>query len=44
MSEPRELLNNIGGEFKPSREGETLEIVNRFHRRGLRDLAEIRRG
>jgi betaine-aldehyde dehydrogenase len=28
MSEPRELLNNIGGQFKPSREGETLEIVN----------------
>ena len=28
MSEPRELLNYVGGEFKPSQEGETLDIAN----------------
>jgi betaine-aldehyde dehydrogenase len=28
MSEPRELLNYVGGEFRPSQEGETLDIVN----------------
>jgi betaine-aldehyde dehydrogenase len=28
MSEPRELRNYIGGEFKSTREGETLDIVN----------------
>jgi betaine-aldehyde dehydrogenase len=28
MPEPRELLNYIGGEFKPSQEGETLDITN----------------
>ena len=28
MSEPRELLNYVGGDFKPSREGDTLDIVN----------------
>ena len=28
MSEPRELLNYVGGDFKPSQEGDTLDIVN----------------
>jgi betaine-aldehyde dehydrogenase len=28
MSEPRELLNYVNGEFKPQRDGETLKIVN----------------
>jgi betaine-aldehyde dehydrogenase len=28
MSERRELLNYVGGEFKSSQEGETLEVVN----------------
>ncbi len=28
MSEPRELRNYINGEFKPPRDGETLDIVN----------------
>jgi betaine-aldehyde dehydrogenase len=28
MAEPRELRNYVNGEFKPPREGETLEIVN----------------
>jgi betaine-aldehyde dehydrogenase len=28
MSEPRAVLNYIGGEFKPSQEGKTLDVVN----------------
>jgi betaine-aldehyde dehydrogenase len=28
MSEPRELRNYVGGEFKPQRDGETLDVVN----------------
>jgi betaine-aldehyde dehydrogenase len=28
MAEPRELRNYVNGEFKPPREGETLDIVN----------------
>jgi betaine-aldehyde dehydrogenase len=28
MSEPRELLNFVGGEFKPPQDGQTLDIVN----------------
>jgi betaine-aldehyde dehydrogenase len=28
MSEPHELLNYVNGEFKPQRDGETLDIVN----------------
>jgi betaine-aldehyde dehydrogenase len=28
MPEPRELLNYVNGEFKPQREGETLDVVN----------------
>jgi len=28
MSEPRELLNYVNGEFKPQRDGETLDVVN----------------
>jgi betaine-aldehyde dehydrogenase len=28
MSDPRELLNYVNGEFKPQRDGETLDVVN----------------
>ncbi|MGH2741551.1 MAG: gamma-aminobutyraldehyde dehydrogenase [Thermoleophilaceae bacterium] len=28
MAEPRELLNYVNGEFKPPRDGETLDVVN----------------
>ena len=28
MPEPRELLNYVNGEFKPQRDGETLDVVN----------------